>query len=96
MAQNVIFLVGSALQTGATKEGAKGSDTLEISADSVAHHFAGRVLAGIAIGGLTHVVPMYIAEVSKENSTGNSANIVSWPLRLFVDLLSHYNNWPSH
>jgi hypothetical protein len=41
-------------------------------------------------------VPMYIAEVSKENSTGNSANIVSWHLRLFVDLLSHYNNWPSH
>jgi len=35
-----------------------------IPVDPAAHHFAGRVLAGVAIGGLTHVVPMYIAEVS--------------------------------
>ena len=37
-----------------------------IPVDPAAHHFAGRVLAGVAIGGLTHVVPMYIAEVSLE------------------------------
>jgi hypothetical protein len=45
----VLFLLGSGLQTGATNEG---------------ELFGGRAVAGLAIGALTHVVPMYIAEVS--------------------------------
>lgn len=65
MVQNVVFLAGCALQTGATKEGeclwARHRGNL---ADVLAHMFAGRVISGIAVGALTHVVPMYIAEVS--------------------------------
>lgn len=44
----VLFLLGGALQTGATGEG---------------YLFGGRVIAGLSIGALTHIVPMYIAEV---------------------------------
>ncbi|KAH7928902.1 general substrate transporter [Leucogyrophana mollusca] len=51
----VIFLFGSALQTGATAS---------------AYLFGGRAVAGIAVGALTHVVPMYLAEISSANIRG--------------------------
>ncbi|KAH7916637.1 general substrate transporter [Hygrophoropsis aurantiaca] len=52
----VIFLLGSALQTGATAQ---------------AYLFGGRAVAGIAVGALTHVVPMYLAEISSANIRGS-------------------------
>jgi hypothetical protein len=66
MVQNVLFLVGCALQTGATKEGESLGLPYFWRPELMipAHMFAGRVIAGIAVGALTHVVPMYIAEVS--------------------------------
>lgn len=45
----VIFTLGSALQAGA---------------NSVAMIFAGRAVAGFAVGMLTMIVPMYMSEVS--------------------------------
>ncbi|KAG2154370.1 D-xylose-proton symporter [Suillus bovinus] len=45
----VIFALGSSLQASAT---------------SPIYLFAGRAVAGLAIGSLTHVVPMYLAEIS--------------------------------
>lgn len=64
MVQNVFFLIGTALQTGAQSEGGYSSSLKTCSMLSCsAYHFAGRVLGGIAVGALTHVVPMYIAEV---------------------------------
>ncbi|KAG0700844.1 D-xylose-proton symporter [Suillus ampliporus] len=56
----VIFLVGSALQTGAT---------------SPIYLFAGRAVAGLAIGALTHVVPMYLAEISIANIRGSLVSL---------------------
>lgn len=55
MYQVIVFLVGSALQTGATKE---------------VHLFVGRFIAGLSVGSLTHVVPMYIAELSPPSMRG--------------------------
>lgn len=49
MWQVLVFTLGSGLQTGATAE---------------AHMFAGRIIAGLSIGSLTHIVPMYIAELA--------------------------------
>lgn len=55
MYQVLVFLVGSAIQTGAMNEG---------------YLFGGRFVAGLSIGSLTHVVPMYIAELSPANLRG--------------------------
>ncbi|KAI6138512.1 D-xylose-proton symporter [Pisolithus tinctorius] len=55
MGNIVIFLIGGALQTGATAE---------------RHFFIGRAIAGLAVGALTHVVPMYLAEISSANIRG--------------------------
>ncbi|KII90641.1 hypothetical protein PLICRDRAFT_174023 [Plicaturopsis crispa FD-325 SS-3] len=54
----VIFLLGSALQTGAVP----GKE---------AYLFAGRAISGLSIGALTHVVPMYLAEISSANVRGS-------------------------
>ncbi|KAG2135494.1 D-xylose-proton symporter [Suillus clintonianus] len=51
----VIFLLGSSLQAGAT---------------APVYLFAGRAVAGLAIGALTHVIPMYLAEISSANIRG--------------------------
>jgi len=51
----VIFVIGSALQTGAV---------------SVAMLFVGRAIAGFAVGMLTMVVPMYMSEVSMPGIRG--------------------------
>ncbi|KAI6121826.1 D-xylose-proton symporter [Pisolithus sp. B1] len=55
MGNIIIFLIGGALQTGATAE---------------RHLFIGRAIAGLAVGALTHVVPMYLAEISSANIRG--------------------------
>ncbi|KAG1890155.1 D-xylose-proton symporter [Suillus subluteus] len=52
----VIFLIGSSLQAGAT---------------SPAYLFVGRTVAGLAVGSLTHVVPMYLAEISSAKIRGS-------------------------
>ncbi|KIK74437.1 hypothetical protein PAXRUDRAFT_835985, partial [Paxillus rubicundulus Ve08.2h10] len=56
MCNVVIFLLGSALQTGAT---------------SPSYLFGGRAIAGLSVGALTHVVPMYLAEISSANIRGS-------------------------
>lgn len=69
MVQNVVFLLGSALQTGAQSEGKYRSYLYQHwhRLTEIAYQFAGRVIAGFSIGALTHVVPMYIAEVSSRD-----------------------------
>ncbi|KAL1405140.1 hypothetical protein Q8F55_008764 [Vanrija albida] len=55
MYNTVLFLLGSALQTGAVSE---------------AYLFGGRFVAGLSVGSLTHVVPMYLAELAPANLRG--------------------------
>lgn len=52
----VLFLLGGALQAGATNEG---------------FLFGGRAVAGLSIGALTHIIPMYIAELSPSHLRGS-------------------------
>ncbi|KAG1900577.1 general substrate transporter [Suillus fuscotomentosus] len=56
----VIFILGSLLQACAT---------------SPVHLFAGRVIAGLAVGSLTHVVPMYLAEISCARIRGSLVSL---------------------
>ncbi|KAG2366316.1 major facilitator superfamily domain-containing protein [Suillus spraguei] len=56
----VIFLLGSSLQAGATSR-------IEL--------FAGRAIAGLAVGSLTHVVPMYLAEISSAKIRGSLVSL---------------------
>lgn len=56
----VIFLLGSSLQAGAT---------------SPSYLFAGRAVAGLAIGSLTHVIPMYLAEISSAKIRGSLVSL---------------------
>lgn len=51
----VIFTVGSAIQAGAV---------------NIAMLFAGRAIAGLAVGMLTMVIPLYISEVSTPDIRG--------------------------
>lgn len=50
-----LFTVGSALCGGA---------------QSVAYLFAGRIIAGIAVGQVSHVVPLYLAAISPSEFRG--------------------------
>ncbi|GAA5987746.1 hypothetical protein JCM10908_007196 [Rhodotorula pacifica] len=52
----VIFVLGAALQTGATNEG---------------FLFGGRAVAGFSVGALTHTGPMYIAELAPAHLRGS-------------------------
>ncbi|KAG2055373.1 D-xylose-proton symporter [Suillus hirtellus] len=56
----VIFILGSSLQACAT---------------SPAHLFAGRAVAGLAVGSLTHVVPIYLAEISCARIRGSLVSL---------------------
>ncbi|EIW83360.1 D-xylose-proton symporter [Coniophora puteana RWD-64-598 SS2] len=56
MVNVIIFLLGSSLQTGAT---------------APSYLFGGRAVSGLAVGALTHVVPMYLAEISSANVRGS-------------------------
>ncbi|KAG1751451.1 D-xylose-proton symporter [Suillus paluster] len=75
MCNVVIFLLGSALQTGAT---------------SPIYLFAGRAVAGLAIGALTHVVPMYIAEISSAKIRGSLVSLQQLAITFGV---SETANW---
>jgi len=37
--------------------------------------FGGRAVAGLAIGALTHVIPMYLAEISSANIRGSLVSL---------------------
>lgn len=50
-----LFTVGSALCAGA---------------QNIVYLFVGRVIAGIAVGQLSHVVPLYLAEISPAEFRG--------------------------
>ncbi|OAX36576.1 general substrate transporter [Rhizopogon vinicolor AM-OR11-026] len=71
----LIFLIGSSLQTGAT---------------SSKYLFAGRAVAGYALGCLTHVIPMYIAEISTANIRGFLISLLQLAVTVGV---SETTNW---
>ncbi|TQV93963.1 MFS sugar transporter [Cordyceps javanica] len=69
----VIFTIGSAFQAGA---------------DSISMLFAGRGVAGLAVGMLTMVVPMYMSEVSTPNIRGTL--VVLQQLSITLGILVSY------
>ncbi|EGN99929.1 hypothetical protein SERLA73DRAFT_122035 [Serpula lacrymans var. lacrymans S7.3] len=69
MCNVVVFLLGSALQTGATSSN---------------YLFGGRAVAGLAVGALTHVVPMYLAEISSANIRGSLVGLQQLSITLGV------------
>ncbi|KAG1812055.1 general substrate transporter [Suillus subaureus] len=71
----VIFLLGGSLQAGAI---------------SILYLFAGRAVAGLAIGSLTHVVPMYLAEISSANIRGTLVSLQQLAITFGV---SETTNW---
>ncbi|KAG1870236.1 general substrate transporter [Suillus subalutaceus] len=70
----VIFLIGSSLQAGAT---------------SPAYLFAGRTVAGLAIGSLTHVVPMYLAEISSAKIRGSLISLQQLAITFGVNWIAY-------
>lgn len=70
----VIFLLGSALQTAAMNE---------------AYLFVGRFIAGVSVGALTHVVPMYIAEISSPNIRGSLVALQQLAITLGILVCLH-------
>ncbi|KAF8552187.1 D-xylose-proton symporter [Imleria badia] len=73
MCNVVVFLLGSALQTGATSQG---------------YLFGGRAVAGLAVGAMTHVVPMYLAEISSANVRGSLVSLQQ--LSITIGILVSY------
>ncbi|OAA66919.1 D-xylose-proton symporter [Niveomyces insectorum RCEF 264] len=69
----VIFVLGSAIQAGA---------------DTIAMLFAGRAVAGLAIGMLTMIVPMYMSEVSTAGIRGTL--VVLQQLSITLGILISY------
>ncbi|KAG1777773.1 general substrate transporter [Suillus placidus] len=70
----VIFLLGSSLQAGAT---------------SPIYLFAGCAFAGLASGSLTHVVPMYLAEISSAKIRGSLVSLQQLAM-VFGTLVSYW------
>jgi MFS family permease len=77
MCNAVIFLIGSSLQAGATSHGKFPSVTpLSFAEDHLpADLFAGSAFTGLATGSLTHVVPMYLAEISSAKIRGSLVSL---------------------
>lgn len=48
--------------------------------------FGGRAVAGLAVGSLTHVVPMYLAEISSANVRGSLVALQQLSITLGVNL----------
>jgi MFS family permease len=46
--------------------------------------FVGRAISGLAIGALTHVVPMYLAEISSANIRGSLVSLQQLAIALGV------------
>lgn len=57
---NIIFLVGSIIQA---------------AAQNIAMIFIGRFIAGLAIGGLSMVIPLYISELAPSNVRGSLVSL---------------------
>ncbi|KAG2342857.1 general substrate transporter [Suillus weaverae] len=70
----VIFLLSSSLQAGAT---------------SPIYLFAGCAVAGLASGSLTHVVPMYLAEISSAKIRGSLVSLQQLAM-VFGTLVSYW------
>ena len=80
----VIFLVGGSLQTAATTPSKLYLALMLLSFSEyslLVDLVAGRAIAGLAVGALTHVVPVYYLQCQYLDS---------------VDLWLHYSNWLSH
>lgn len=74
----MIFILGSLLQACATSPGKFYFVTLFLASLKIillVHLFAGRVVAGLAVGSLTHVVPMYLAEISCARIRGSLVSL---------------------
>jgi hypothetical protein len=72
----VIFLVGSSLQAGATSPSKFCFATpLSLAEDLLVGLFTGSTATGLATGSLTHVVPMYIAEISSAKIRGSLVSL---------------------
>lgn len=65
----IIFILGAALQTGATNEG---------------FLFGGRAVAGFSVGALTHTGPMYIAELAPAHLRGSLVAIQQLSITLGI------------
>ncbi|KWU43975.1 MFS general substrate transporter [Rhodotorula sp. JG-1b] len=65
----IIFVLGAALQTGATNEG---------------FLFGGRAVAGFSVGALTHTGPMYIAELAPAHLRGSLVAIQQLSITLGI------------
>ncbi|EAW09267.1 sugar porter family MFS transporter [Aspergillus clavatus NRRL 1] len=73
----VVFVVGSAIQCGAV---------------TIPMLFAGRAIAGLAVGQLTMVVPLYISEVSVAEIRGSLVVIQQLPITIGI-LVSYWINY---
>lgn len=61
MVFSIIFLIGAAIQTGATH--------------AIGQIYAGRVIAGLGIGGMSSVTPVYVSENAPANVRGRIAGL---------------------
>jgi len=88
----VIFLIGSSLQTAATAA-SKLYLVLTllkfVEYSSLVHLIAGRVIAGLAVGALTHVIPMYLAEISSANIRGSLVALQQLTITFGVSETTH-------
>ncbi|KAI6037985.1 D-xylose-proton symporter [Pisolithus marmoratus] len=69
MGNVAIFMIGTALQSGAT---------------AGKYLWVGRAISGFPVGGLTHVVPMYLAEISSANTRGALVSLQQFSITLGV------------
>lgn len=90
MCNVVLFLLGSALQTGATSQSEAHSPSLHSDHSllflPLDYLFGGRAVAGLAVGALTHVVPMYLAEISSANVRGSLVALQQLSITIGVSL----------
>lgn len=75
-----IFCLGSALQAGAQNE---------------AYLFVGRFIAGLGIGALSHVVPMYQSEVAPPEIRGSLVSLQQFAITLGI-LVSFWLDYGFH
>jgi len=88
----VIFLIGSSLQTAATTPSRLylALTLLSFSEYSLLVHLvAGRAIAGLAVGALTHVIPMYLAEISSANIRGSLVALQQLAITFGVSETTH-------
>lgn len=91
MCNVVLFLLGSALQTGATSQSEDYSPRLRSDhslyfLSPPDYLFGGRAVAGLAVGALTHVIPMYLAEISSANVRGSLVALQQLSITIGVSL----------